>query len=369
MKLRSIMRYGIVIVILGLMVGCGEDNSVPVINSFTVNATEVVIGAEVELVVLATDPDGDDLTYTYESLSGEIIGEGNMVKWVSPETAGSYIITVDVTDGELNVQDLVTIVVTPETPDASEAPEGMVLIPAGEFQMGDSFNEGQDDELPVHTVYLYAFYMDIYEVTNAQYAAFLNAYGKNTDDSGNELLNIDSSYCLIEQVGGTYRAKSGNKDHPMIEVSWYGANAYAEFYGKRIPTEAEWEKAARGGLVGKRYSWGDSISHDDANYGETGGKDIWAGISPVGSFDLNGYGLYDMAGNVWEWCADWFDTSYYANLPPNDSLGADSGTYRVSRGGSWTHAPYYLRVSGRYSNYPAYSFNHTGFRCAMSRSD
>lgn len=182
----------------------------------------------------------------------------------------------------------------------------MALIAAGEFEMGDSFNEGGANELPVHTVYLHtvyldAFYMDIYEVTNAQYAAFMSSYGRNTDDSGNTLLYVDNSNCLIEQVEGIYRAKSSYGDHPVVCVSWYGANAYAVFYGKRLPTEAEWEKAARGGLVGKGYPWGDSIGHDNANYVGISGKDIWDVTSPVGSFAPNGYGLYDMA--CWSLCS------------------------------------------------------------------
>ena len=238
--------------------------------------------------------------------------------------------------------------------------DDMVLIPAGEFSMGDAFNEGESDELPVHTVYLDAFYMDKYEVTNAQYAAFLNQYGKNTDASGNELLNIDDSY--IHKVGGSYRATSGDDNHPVVQVSWYGAKAYAEFYGKRLPTEAEWEKAARGGLAGKRYPWGDSISHDDTNYSGTGGRDVWGATSPVGSFAPYGYGLYDMAGNVWEWCADWYDSSYYANSPSSAPQGPGSGTYRVLRGGGWYDDPEFLRVAGRGVD-PAFTSHVNGFRC------
>jgi formylglycine-generating enzyme required for sulfatase activity len=129
----------------------------------------------------------------------------------------------------------------------------MVLIAAGEFEMGNTSNEGKPDERPAHTVHLDAFYMDVHEVTNYQYARFLNEYGKNTDDAGHELLNVSGKYCLIEKVGDTYKPKDGYENHPVVEVSWYGAAAYARFYGKRLPTEAEWEKAARGGLVGKQY--------------------------------------------------------------------------------------------------------------------
>jgi len=187
----------------------------------------------------------------------------------------------------------------------------MVLIPAGEFSMGDHHGDLHAGCRPVHTVYLDAYYIDVYEVTNAQYATFLNEYQTTSiwlphqtplqiqvrpEYSTVErhiLFNIYSDWCLIEKVKGTYKPKAGYEDRPVVEVSWYGAAAYAQFYGKRLPIEAEWEKAARGGLVGKKYPNGDTITHDDANY--HGDR-----TAPVGNFAPNGYGLYDMAGNVWE---------------------------------------------------------------------
>ncbi|MCD6507419.1 SUMF1/EgtB/PvdO family nonheme iron enzyme [Candidatus Poribacteria bacterium] len=241
----------------------------------------------------------------------------------------------------------------------------MVLIPAGEFEMGDPFNEGDSDERPVHTVYLDAFYIDKYEVTNELYTRFLNDIGRNEDDEGHQLLDINDSGCLIEFVGGQYRPKSGYENHPVIKVSWWGAVAYAEWAGKRLPTEAEWEKAARGGLVGKRYPWGDEISHDMTNYWGTGGRDRWDETSPVGSFPPNGYGLYDMAGNVWEWCADWYDENYYSRSPRRNPKGPDSGEYRVVRGGSWNNDPEWLRVAYRSRYHPRTAYILLGFRCAQ----
>jgi len=238
-----------------------------------------------------------------------------------------------------------------------------VLIPAGEFEMGDHFNEGGSNEKPVHTVYLNAFYIDKYEVTSAQYAKFLNAVGKHKGDNGNIWLDIGGSSALIELVGGEYRPKSGYENHPVIEVSWYGATAYAEWAGKRLPTEAEWEKAARGGLVGKRYPWGDEISHDDANYWGTGGRDKWTYTSPVGSFPPNSYGLYDMAGNVWEWCADWYDSGYYSKSPRRNPKGPDTGTSRVWRGGSWGGHGRSLRATDRHYHNPLRTRYDVGFRC------
>jgi formylglycine-generating enzyme required for sulfatase activity len=218
----------------------------------------------------------------------------------------------------------------------------MMLISAGEFQMGS--DEGGNDEKLVHTVYLDDFYMDKYEVTNAQYKKFMDASGykspKNWDDP---------------------RFNAPNQ--PVIGVSWNDAKAYADWAGKRLPTEAEWEKAARGGLVGKKYPLGDNLTHDEANYAKTGGKDTWENTAPVGSFAPNGYGLYDMAGNVWEWCEDWYSTAYYYYSPKSNPKGTDSGSVRVFRGGSWSDDPDELRVSYRSNSGPDGMFGDVGFRC------
>jgi len=220
----------------------------------------------------------------------------------------------------------------------------MALIPAGEFQMGDSFNEGNSNERPRHKVYLDAFYIDVHEVTNAQYQKFMDVTGHGVPEHWSN-------------------SKFNAPDHPVVGVSWFDAVAYAEWAGKRLPTEAEWEKAARGGLVGKRYPWGDEISYDDANYSGTGGKDSWFYTSPVRYFAPNGYGLYDMAGNAGEWCADWYAGDYYASLPYDNPWGADSGYSHVWRGGSWYNKPDYLRVAYRSYSSPALTYPYIGFRC------
>jgi len=218
----------------------------------------------------------------------------------------------------------------------------MEFIPAGEFQMGS--NEGYLHERPVHTVYLDAFYIDKFEVTNAQYKKFMEATGHSAPYYWN-----DSTY--------------NTPKHPVVGVTWNDAVSYAEWAGKRLPTEAEWEKAARGGLVGKRYPWGDDITSDNANYDGIGGKDQWNYTSPVGSFAPNGYGLYDMAGNVWEWCADWYGNNYYASSPKSNPTGPSSGSYHVCRGGSWNSLDNDLRTANRSYDFPTGANLGLGFRC------
>ncbi len=225
----------------------------------------------------------------------------------------------------------------------------MVLIPAGEFQMGS--NDVSDDEKPVHTVYLDAFYMDVYEVTNAHYKQFMDA--------------------TEHKVPGYWNNSNYNApDQPVVGVSWYDAAAYCQWVGVRLPTEAEWEKAARGGLVGKKYPWGDSIDSSKVNYGSNVGKP-----TPVGKYPPNGYGLYDMVGNVWEWCQDGYDSDFYAQSPKNNPVAGGIITFvnnsftnvkilRVCRGGSWGSDPNYVRVANRSDNYPTYAGSLLGFRCA-----
>ena len=223
--------------------------------------------------------------------------------------------------------------------DKSSAYEGMVLIPAGSFQMGS--NDGESDEKPVHTVQISSFYMDKYEVTNGDY--------KKCVDAGSCLApESDKNYTRIRYYGDSWY-----DNHPVIWVDWNQAKAYCEWKQGRLPTEAEWEYAARGGLSGARYPNGDSI----ANYS---GSDT----VKVGSYSPNGYGLYDMAGNISEWVSDWWDENYYQNSPPRDPQGPSNGEYRVVRGGSFSSYSDALRVSYRYRDYATYGYYYGGFRCA-----
>jgi formylglycine-generating enzyme required for sulfatase activity len=236
---------------------------------------------------------------------------------------------------------------TPTPAQTLRASEDMVWIPGGTFRMGS--NE-YDDEKPVHTLTVSGFWISKYEITVGQYKKFVRATGHRA---------------LPDWVSKF----SPTDNHPVVGVSWNNAVAYCKWAGMRLPTEAEWEYAARGGLKGKKYPWGDRISHDNANYDEPGVRDRWKYTAPVGSFSPNGYGLHDMVGNVWEWCADWYDSGYYVKSPENNPTGPVKGTYRVLRGGSWGGNPSYLRCANRYYYTPTFRyFDYLGFgfRCVRS---
>ena len=245
----------------------------------------------------------------------------------------------------------------------------MVLIPAGEFQMGS--NDGLSDEQPVHTVYVDAFYMDKYEVTNAQYKKFVDANPQW--QKAHIPAKYHTGYYLYDWNGNDYPLGKG--DHPVTHVSWYAAMAYAQWAGKRLPTEAEWEKAARGSLVDKRFPWGDMIDATKANFNVA--LNVGSNTKPVGSYPANGYGLYDMSGNVWEWCLDGYDADFYARSPlRNPVSGGDISniishftnlkSFRVVRGGSWGFHVLDVRVASRNCDTPSNAYYNFGFRCARA---
>lgn len=246
----------------------------------------------------------------------------------------------------------------------------MVLVPAGSFEMGDHFDEGAADELPVHQVELNAFYMDRHEVTIGQYKQFLRetAHGTLPDQSPDW---IAEKAIVLAQKGGhqVVGFTTPTDNHPVTGATFSDAQAYAQWAGKRLPTEAEWEYAARGRLVGKRYVWGNRPPEEtDCNFtGSFGGEQADDGhlyTVPVGSYDANGYGLYDMAGNAWEWCADWYGENYYANSVLKNPKGPATGTERVIRGSGWSSYFQHLRLSRRLKLSPTA----TGFPQAIEYS-
>ena len=310
---------------------------------------------------------------------------------------------------------------------SQEHPMGMVWIPEGTFMMGSEGPQARPDESPIHPVKVDGFWIDQTEVTNAQFAAFVEATGyvttaekpvdweemkkqlpPGTPKPHDSLLQASSltfkstngpvdlnNYAAWwewkpkaswRQPRGKGSSIQGKEDHPVVHVSWEDANAYAKWAGKRLPTEAEWEWAARGGLKDKKYPWGDEeITTGSAKANSWDGsfpykntnKDLFFYTAPVKSFESNGYGLYDMAGNVWEWCLDWYHYDYYKTLEGKTSTnpkGPEKSydpynpyiAQRIIRGGSFLCNDNYCsgyRVASKMKSSPDTGSQHTGFRC------
>ncbi len=259
-------------------------------------------------------------------------------------------------------------------PNDIDVPAGMMYIPEGEFQMGSNDEEANEDEQPVHTVFLDVFFMDKHPVTNSEFKKFVNA---NPGWQKPGLLfesHIPTNYhdggYLSQWENQFYQ--TGKEEHPVVGISWYAAMAYAQWIGKRLPTEAEWEKAARGGLQGKNYPWGDFI--DSNTQSDT---DTFDDTMPVGYSGVNGYGLYDLSGNVWEWCLDAYDADFYAHSQHRNPFSDENRigwivdyftrvkSSRVLRGGPWGVDAQGARVSQRFSSSPIDTLPTFGFRCVM----
>jgi formylglycine-generating enzyme len=352
----------------------------PVIASFSANPTAVQQGGSSTLSWSVSGA----TSVTIDNGVGAVSASASAQ--VTPTSTTTYRLTASNAYGSVNAEATVTV---------STAPPDMALIPAGSFTMGDSL-DGHLSAPPV-TVNVSAFYMGKYEVTKALWDevrtwAASNGYSDLAAGGGkasNHPVQSISWYDMVKWCNArsekegltpvyytndaqTTLYKTGSVNVTNAQVKWT-ANGY------RLPTEAEWEKAARGGLSGKRFPWGDTISHSQANYYSSSGysydtsstRDFHPSYaigdspytSPVGSFAANGYGLHDMAGNVWEWCWDWYGD--YTN-GVTDPRGASSGSYRVYRGGSWDYYAFYCRAAFRYYNDPGITDFLIGFRVARS---
>jgi formylglycine-generating enzyme len=224
----------------------------------------------------------------------------------------------------------------------------IVHIPAGSFLMGSRY--AQENEQPVHGVWVSAFAIGKYPVTNREYACFLRATGHG-------------------EPGSWMLPRLAHPEQPVVAVSWFDATAYcrwlSELVGKRyrLPTEAEWEKSARGGVEGQRYPWGDELPSWMNPYGRGEAHDQ---LDQVGQDPPNGYGLHNMGDLVHVWCLDWYGADYYRHSPPHDPQGPASGTRRASRGGSWRHRIKVTRCAARSSLPPDRTFTDYGFRLALA---
>ena len=235
----------------------------------------------------------------------------------------------------------------------------MINIKNSLFLMGSA--NGKTDEQPIHKVKLTNYSLSRYEVTNKQYCKFLNYINcpRKGKYKKHQYINIGSSFCQIEYKKGRFRPKTNKANYPVVEVSWYGANAYCKWMGGRLPTEAEWEYAASSG------SLSDKNSLDKTSWYN---KDAKSHSHPVGQKKKNSLGLFDMNGNVWEWCADWYDKDYYAISPDENPENIIPYKLKVLKGGSWKNTAYSCRRQTRYRFMPEKSANNIGFRVCVPQN-
>ena len=241
---------------------------------------------------------------------------------------------------------------------AEEVNNEMILVPAGTFTMGSNVRSA--DEQPGHKVHLSGYYISKYEVTNAEYFEFWHSLQEK-----GVVKHTPESYSHLPQIGGWPERASNFPDHPVVGVSWQDAKAYADWKGMRLPTEAEWEKAARG-YTDRIWPWGNSmLPHANTSEENDGFENS---IAPVGSFPKGKsyYGVMDMAGNVWEWTSDWYSDVYYLHSPKQDPKGPDVGSWRVLRGGSWIDKLPRCSTTFRFYLYPTLKTSFVGFRLAKT---
>ncbi len=231
----------------------------------------------------------------------------------------------------------------------------MAVVEGGTFYRGS--NDGNRDEMPRHQIHLQSFAIDVHPVTNEQFVRFLEYMGGEKDNNYHDIIRLRDS--RIKRIAGKLSIESGYTKHPVVGVTWYGSTAYAKWVGKRLPNESEWEVAASAGVANLCYPTGDEIEKSQANF-------FSSDTTAVMSYPANASGLFDMAGNVYEWCQDWYGYNYYETSiqEPENPKGPLQGVYRVLRGGCWKSLKEDLRCSRRHRNNPGTVNGTYGFRCA-----
>jgi formylglycine-generating enzyme required for sulfatase activity len=379
MRKPNSLLYFILAIILPLMHGaCKKDTALPQLSKTTLKAvgptfadiqgrvyvegSSAIIqrGACWELKTSA----GDSKAVQFPTIQGDTMhadgGTGLInlrVNGLQPDTA--YYIRFFAVNGEGVQYSYPVLARTPPIPEGGVFVEGFLL---GEgFEMGNLV--GASDETPVHQVTLPNYFIGKKEITNAQYCTFLN----KLDSAGQisregivgslEYIDMDDDDVLIVYENNRFLPKMGYEDYPAVEVSWYGAKAYCNLFGYSLPTEASWEFAARGGLLSNKYSYAGSNNAGEVAWYNGNSGDM---LHPAGQKQPNELGAYDMTGNVWEWCEDWYGDDYYASSSINDPTGPSSGDQKVLRGGSFAEEAY--GNTKRHAQSPETTEANIGFR-------
>ena len=381
---KRIFLLAALLLAAAVLASCNDDdpaapaNGAPVISSLTADPATVEVAAASTVTCVATDPDGDALTYQWNCDAGTLAGTGNAVTWTAPAAAGAATVTCAVSDGDHNVSDSVDVTVF-----ETVIPGTMVAVAGGSFSMGDAFAEGDAAEVPVHDVSLGAFTIGKYELTQGEWAQLMDPATYDVGAGATHpvygvswfaiikycnLRSLDEGLTPCYSIGGStdpdaWPAMPAYSSDPSF-AAWNAVTCDWSAGGYRLPTEAEWEYAARGGAAHAdnfRYSGSQTVGNV-AWYGDNAPD----GVQPVGGKAPNQLGLHDMSGNLYEFCWDWFGPTYYTTCDGlgtvTDPAGPGAGDMRVVRGGGWGGAASNCRVAGRFRDYPVSHFSHTGVR-------
>ena len=381
--LSGVVGVGMFVLLVGTASLALAQNSAPIVTN--VSAQQVDGTGLVRITFDVSDADSDSVTavvicssnngQTFDLLPVSVSGDVHRPIVASPGKQIIWNATADYPG-----RDWTRVVAKVLVSDGPSAAVEMVYVPAGNFTMGSTVFL---DEQPVHSVYLDAFYIDKHEVTNGQFEAFINAGGYSTQafwSAEGWSWRTDKNVTRPRWWDlGSFHAGPGWPEFPVVGVSWYEAEAYANFVGKRLPMEAEWEKAARG-TDARTYPWGEGIDGSRANY-LSSGDPYDDGSTPAGFYDgrllpspplqttnsPGPYGAYDQAGNVWEWVHDWYSLTYCVDSLQSNPPGPLTGTCRVLRGGGWVNHTTNLRCTKRNNNDPVSRYKYYGFRCARTQ--